>query len=119
MKIKVRVKYWLRGRPYDSSLLKGRKMCCLGFAALQCGFTKKEIRGVEMPGRIESDNSSAIEKAKFLFNGPSTYLNGKNTRFSIDAASINDDREINDNVRMTKLRALAKKYGHQFIFSKK
>lgn len=121
MKFTVYIKNWARGgKGGKAALLNSRKMCCLGFAALECGFTKAEIRGKSLPDDLVYDpkakkNKRAIEKAEeVLFD-----CYGNNTRFSERAAAINDDKEIDDRTRMGKLRKLAQQFGHRFIFSAK
>lgn len=48
-------KKWLHGEGGGRSYLlreKDGKMCCLGFRALQCGATKKQIMGIKTPDEL-------------------------------------------------------------------
>jgi hypothetical protein len=119
MKFTVYVKNWARGgKGGDPALLNKntKKLCCLGFAALQCGFTEREIRGQSLPSDVAFvTNEPAQKKARGVLIARDNF----NTQFSRDAAEINDNKLIDDKTRMQKLRALALKYGHRFVFSSK
>lgn len=109
----IRRKDWYRGKGGDRSvLLSGRgKMCCLGFLGLACGYTKKEILGVQTPAcasrRIDA-------KAKW----PSLLLNkeGGDSIFGDDLMRMNDNREIKDSVREAELKELFKEINYEVVF---
>lgn len=55
MKLVIDRQKWLRGEGSSNSYLlrgKDRKMCCLGFLALQCGYTQDEIIHKESPSSV-------------------------------------------------------------------
>lgn len=62
LKLIIERSKWLRGGNGEDSLLRSPesgKMCCLGFLALQCGYSTKDINGIATPESIG-------KKSKFI-----------------------------------------------------
>jgi hypothetical protein len=85
---------------------KGYK-CCLGFAALQLGYTKEDIFDMGGPSRLTGSANILRTEA------------GKNTDFSERAMSVNDDSLLNDRQRMKALQEIGRQYGVRFEFINK
>ena len=116
---------WSRGNLYNNALLIGRNvievafltkntsplkkripklgtMCCLGFACLALGATRKEIKNRALPKFVER-----------LLPG----LNRQDDEdWCAEAATINDDEKITDEEREEKLVSLAAENGFKFVF---
>ena len=63
MKLVIDESKWLRGEGHEHSRLlreKDGKMCCLGFLALACGFSEKEIKGRGGPDNIYRSQYSFV-----------------------------------------------------------
>lgn len=110
MIFRVNINKWLRGTGCGTLLERG-KMCCLGFAEIQCGAEPKDIQPHYEPSDLGSQNPT--KAVGVLVN-----RHYRNTRFSNSAITINDRPSITDTERMKQLRALAKKHGHRFVFVK-
>ena len=81
MKFTINRTRWYRGNGGCGSalLLRGGKMCCLGFYLKSCGIQKKKLLGKETP----DDVVSCIPKqAKWLF--------GKNKNDTQELMTLND-----------------------------
>lgn len=92
---------WHRGkRKHESALLVAAtgRMCCLGQIALQCGYTKDEIRDKAAPSCLEDDS----KLAKFDL--------GENYHLADEMMPVNDDTDLDDTERERELKRLAK--GH-------
>lgn len=76
-------------------------MCCLGFASLAFGATKKQIRDVALPSFIGKDWAEDV---------------GLKEGFCCQASQINDDREITDKERERELIKLCEKHRMPFTF---
>ena len=118
---------WYRGKSENSSklLFPGtQKMCCLGFVALQCGFTPKAIQGVATPGMISFEFVFDTPKyTKKQFPRGFRFLLGldingdwEDSKMSHRAMEINDDAALTDKQRERKLKELFKRAGHQIMF---
>jgi hypothetical protein len=82
---------------------KGYK-CCLGFAALQLGYTEEEILDVRGPGGLPRPGNILCTE------------NGQRTDFSEEAMSTNDNSLISDQQRMEKLQQIGEEHGVEFEF---
>lgn len=112
-------KKWSRGNLSGNALLVNRafrndlmnvapmpkigRMCCLGFACLVLGATRKEISGETMPSTVEKELPGL------------NYRNG-DTSFSKQASAINDNPDITDKEREKQLKKLARENGFIFKF---
>lgn len=88
---------WLRGcddsKLYDSET---RRMCCLGFCAIQNGFRKKDIKDHPYP--------SDIDFKPLLDN------NGRWRPTTEKLMEVNDNTKIDDSVREKKIISLFKRF---------
>lgn len=114
IKVVIDRKRWYRGKgDLGNSMLRtpSRKQCCLGFACRVLGAKAKDILGKAMPDDVSDD----IDLPGLVV--PALFSSGKNSsHFSSRAAIINDDMDISDRSRESKLRALAKASGFRFQF---
>jgi hypothetical protein len=121
LKIVVDCDRWCRGSNSGtaggSRLLTGRGYrCCLGFVAKKLGYTDASLMAVGTPAELEdhpSRNSNVLCYPRLTDNGDDVRI----TRFTSLATEINDDREISDTERMSRLRALGRKHGVLFRFA--
>jgi hypothetical protein len=133
MDIIVKKKKWSRGNYPNfkcggngGNLLNGddNKMCCLGFACRQLGLKPKDIMDVGMPSGLHfgydhnKRTDEFMKKIEVLVNqrGKKDDRYYEDRSFVKKAAKLNDDPDITDEVRMTKLTALFKKNGHNITF---
>ncbi len=104
--VRISRKKWWRGNgSFGSALLKSGngKMCCLGFDALALGLKRADILGLgspmqagEIPGLVDTSGCDNIKCHNMM--------------------SINDDNNIDEELREKQLTALAKKVGRKFVF---
>ena len=128
---------WLRGDPANSALIAAvsGRMCCLGFDALACGLTKKQITGHVMPDSVperanyQSAWSERVSEAtaaavlaivgtglqRELARSSGTFVG---SRLGAIAAGINDDRRFigNDKERIAALRHLFRAAGRKLVW---
>lgn len=98
------------GKPVDSALTtRVSTHCCLGFACLQAGVPLNRTYR-DYPGDLRMEVPGLNEPIDLLGR------QFKNTVFSRDAATINDDRDIDDEERKRQLSKLAIAHGHTFTF---
>lgn len=102
LKLVIKRSKWLRGEGGDCSYLlrkSDKKMCCLGFLALACGYTRKNISGYAEPTCLV-DNKFPLglidEK-------------GRSTPKCNSLMDINDSETFTDSVRELELKILFKK----------
>ncbi len=108
--ITVKRSKWARGETgHDSGLLNsiGNRMCCLGFAARQCGYKKDEIKGISTPCMIRNDHR---------FVGLTSTSGGSNTDLCQELMVINDKVGIECATREMRLKSLAKRAKFRFKF---
>lgn len=87
-----------------SMLTFERKMCCLGFAALKCGYTKDEIEEIGGPANLQDFSVANKWPSMFLSS------NKKDTIFTRTLVDINDRYERTTPERMAALhKEFAKK----------
>ena len=122
MKVSVSKKRWGRGMTGGSLLgttqrNKG-KMCCLGFACRQLGIRASVMAGVGYPVTLFHRALTARERTVLrqspLLGG--CYGTTMDSSLARRAALINDNAVLTDAARMTQLRALFKRHGHQIVF---
>src|SRR5277367_909081 len=110
---------WLRGKgPEDSSLLNQKgKMCCLGFYAEACGLDRKFIRHLKSPAAAvtASKEDFTLHKSGVIWKTELVNRNGDSAT-CYQMMAVNDNEDIKDDVRETKLTALFKKLNIKIKF---
>jgi hypothetical protein len=109
-RLKIDRSQWLRGETEDNSCLLrngDKKMCCLGFLALQCGYTPADILDKENPAGVDSTSMFPTSIVKSNLDTPIC------KRLMV----INDDVNLDEPTRELELKRLFKKAGYlaQFI----
>ena len=121
-KLIIEEKKWARGE--ESRLLDSEdgRMCCLGFAALACGFTEDEINSNGLPedmmNELDEDNKETKGSwySGLLMEDPSLRSKYKDTKLTSDLVSVNDDLFIDDETRKRRLKILFAKIGVEVEF---
>ncbi len=106
---KVNRRRWARGgKKGEAMLLNGDgNSCCIGFACRQTGAGSRDIKGRYTPGFLRKP-----------LPGLSRNRGGRIVSLSwvLQAADVNDDRNLTDAEREAKLQKLARSAGHDFEF---
>lgn len=115
---------WSRGIPKDTCLLNANGMCCLGFAALACGYSEDQIKGEERPEELVN-NLLRRNKGKEGFNlwfdgliersGSDCYP-FNSTKICEDIIECNDSYDLSDEEREEELKNLFGKLGVEVDF---
>jgi len=98
---------WQRGDMEGHTYLlnpQNRRMCCLGFDAINEGLSKSQINGVTEP-----------EDLNVKINGI-TFKNLKHTNVTLKLMHANDNTEISEEKREKKITSLFKKIGREVEF---
>lgn len=87
---------------YGETMLLGQDgmKCCLGFEAMRCGLTERQIRGKQSPSDVAPSNR---KKIPHLVDEYSFY---NQSCFSINAIEINDEADISKKDREARLKEL-------------
>jgi len=104
-------KYW-----GTRSLLNGDtgKMCCLGFACVAYGISKKEMRGIGMPAQLPSKNCGRNKLPKWMLL---TFVEMQASDADAGAAAdINDDQFMPQAEKEKQLKALFLKHKIRLVF---
>lgn len=111
-------KDWYRGKGGDHSCLanNSNRMCCLGFYAEACGLDRQTIRN--LPSPEEAVKATKNEITNTIHGKPvsrksdvvwDTQLirkdTGNNTALCNDLMHINDDEELDEKLRESRLKA--------------
>lgn len=102
MKFTVSRKKWLRGKNWGALFIGNAMKCCLGFVGQQCGIPTNAMHGKATPRSLGDDYCG-----KF----PAWIQQS-----SASAVDINDEPNLSDRDRETKLKDLFKKHGDQIVF---
>lgn len=109
MKLVIDREKWGRGPTGGSLLNEDGKMCCLGFAALSCGFKSDDIRGFLMPRSVKGD----AKKNKKIW----AILTQSKVDSSPDIlASTNDHCRTTDRQKESAIKKEFKKIGVEVVF---
>lgn len=106
MKVKINRDTWLRGQGGSESYLRRKsdeKMCCLGFAAFECGVELSDIVDHRTPYDFEVGYNWPV---------PPTWNGGGYERLM----NINDDLDLTEIERERKLIGAGKEVGLEFEF---
>lgn len=122
-------KKWLRGEGDENSCLltRGNRMCCLGFYAEACGLDRKVIRNIATPSnavKVTKGEPTAVDreyrevsrKSDVVWKTKLVNISGDDSITCGRMMSVNDDEDITDEVRETKLTALFKALGIKVKF---
>lgn len=105
---------WIRGEDDSALLTYDKRMCCLGFAAIACGFAPAQIDGVFYPAGLACKYDPETDtQAKYL--GALTYQ-GFDTKVAETLAAVNDDEHLSAREREKRIRELGKQAGFRFVF---
>lgn len=115
-KFTVNRKRWFRGKGDTKSALltPSDKMCCLGFYARSCGLPKSQILNILSPMEVHfqtetDDYGVAVGKNKNWHT--KLVKNGVNTKTCQQLMVVNDNEELEDKKRESKIKALFKTIG--------
>lgn len=101
---------WYRGKP--ESMLRSRttgKMCCLGFRAIQCGYTVDQVTGRGTPFSL-----SKMTNLRSEFGDMANNIG--NSDLACAAMDINDALHIDETEREKRLTELFGKAGITVVF---
>lgn len=125
MKLIIDRKKWVNGSNRSSKsfgtsmLLNGKnKMCCLGFLGQACGLDDADMLGVGTPAGISDDKVSLVKGTYFrkLFTVEKNTRHKFQTNVCYDLVNTNDDNNISNKERESKLKVLFKKIGVNVSF---
>jgi len=112
VKLIIKRKRWLRGKPDNSALRNADgKQCCLGFLARACGATTKDILGLPDPGA-----TTGIAWPKGISPGGRGYDGYGNTALVGRIISTNDSRGLLPEARERQLKELFAEAGVEVVF---
>jgi len=123
MTMKMLTKYtinrqtWLRGVEENALLLNSNgMMCCLGQVCLQSGITSDKLLDVETPYGLTGviEDHDLIPYKLLASNDEDTYYS--DSTFARTAMTINDNEEMHELERETKLTQLFKENGIELEF---
>lgn len=105
---------WLRGEWDNSFLLESEsgRMCCLGFVGEQRGLPREVLNDTPDPAWLMEGDAGPVEGMLVTFQGEKPKL----TALSDRAIAINDDDEIDDEVRERLLSDLFAEHGYAITF---
>lgn len=113
---------WYRGKGDRHSKLLNRnnKQCCLGFYALACGLSEASIKGQNTPNDVICNTESCSCKSNIQWKTKlidSDIDSDKvNSQICQTLMEVNDEIELSDEERETKLTKLFKKIGIKVKF---
>lgn len=94
-----------------TALLDGSgSMCCLGFDALACGYTRDQLRGHQTPSQLATAHT-ILPGYETRVRTITVALMNCNTILASDAMELNDDPEISKAAREAKLIPILKELG--------
>lgn len=114
MKLIIDRTKWLRGEDSEDSYLlriSDNKMCCLGFYSLAKGCSIEDIRGCQEP----PDVPKSLEIFPELCKGQNEYYSTP-SKLARDMMNVNDNTEMTDAVRESKLAEHFKSIGVEVEF---
>jgi hypothetical protein len=123
MKLIINRREWRRGESAAEKgdptalLCKDGSKCCLGFYALQCGFTPKQIRGALGPIDVPVTNkTTSPEWLKLIWFNAALRIH-QNSLLTADAMQINDTADYTEEERESKLTKLFAENGVEVEFN--
>jgi hypothetical protein len=103
---------WYRGKGSEESrlLTVDGKRCCIGFVGQQCGVSDDDLRG-----KSDIRNAAACGVSRQVWP---KWMRGDDHDASIYRAYItNDDTDLTDSERETKLKTIFAEYGDEIEFT--
>lgn len=128
MKLVIDRKQWRRGETSveqklndpTSLLCKDGTKCCLGFYALQCGFTPEQIKGLGEPIEVYIDYNEVTKDweklVRFIEDEEFGTMDTSGTMLTSAAIDINDDILLSEEDREARLTAVFAKEGIEVEF---
>lgn len=128
MKVTIDRTMWHRGQGAGSSALRVQetgKMCCLGFLALECGYSAKEITTFTSPGTLAQSQDLAANKFPEKLVDPNMIVNkfddknrarSGNTPLCTELMVVNDDRHMTERGREDELSTIFAEAGIEVQF---
>ncbi len=89
-------------------------MCCLGSISEQCGVPRKDLLNIDYPYDLLSQHHDLVS---FLREKPTNSIFANNTFLAQQAANINDNSNISNEERETRLIELFKTEGYTISFT--
>ncbi len=124
MTFEVKRSEWVRGESTVSALLveendrdiahPDRKRCCLGFFAKACGIPDSQISGLPTPAVLQGPKPASADWNALMKKGMS--MSRVNSDLCGELMNCNDNRDLTDDERETKLAQLFSKLGHTVVF---
>lgn len=99
---------WIRGRAIGF-LQKRSRSCCVGFYALACGFTEKQLEDVgrfEILGYESRHLGISKEEKEMILHMDHTFFSGNKDNYETRAYKVNDNPSITDVEREAQLTAI-------------
>lgn len=128
-------KDWYRGKGGDNSCLanNANRLCCLGFYAEACGLDRQTIRNLPSPeeavkvtngdavstikGKPVTRKSDVVWETKLVKDDAySNFILTNNTKLCNDLMNINDDEELDEKLRESRLKAKFAEIGVKVTF---
>ncbi len=108
---------WLRGDE-DASMLLDREgnMCCLGFAARTCGFSRTAIYDQATPDALTPKTPQQWEYFLRLTVPSLSRIGGWNNDAAYALIDANDNPNFTAKEREKRIKELGKKAGFKFVF---
>lgn len=115
---------WLRGIGTGSLQTKQGKRCCLGFHAIECGYTEEEIFGSYQPSQLTQNWKDPDQVGFFGLTkaypadpaDPGVKTAGFDTALCKRIMRINDEQAIDDEEREAKLTEMFAEMETKVIF---
>ena len=107
----VNCETWARGGKNGKAALLNDQchLCCLGFECIQRGLKVKDIKNLGMPATAANNNLG--------FDIPGMTSNLRDTALIQECSRINDDPNINDTTRMSRLKETFRSRGLRIRFT--
>lgn len=108
---------WARGEGDGKLLASDGRMCCLGFAAAQCGVGAEFMLDEPAPSDLDEVQQELVRsRLPWLLRGASSFVDADD---SVDADALmkaNDSPTISDAVRETRIAAIFADHGTTVVF---
>ena len=115
-KLVIDRKKWFRGQgdEFSKLVLSDGNMCCLGFLGVECEIPKKNMKDKGTPENVIKLKRKMWPSKVISLDDDWSY--GYNTKWTDNAMFINDDSDITEKQRESKLKTHFKKIGYIVSF---